>query len=114
MKLEDIRRRLLEQRRVLLQQVARVEDNLRWLGTNVEPEMEEEGQEENIARLLSELDDHDRGELEAIDRALARIATGEYGRCTACTQLIPEGRLAALPATDTCLPCAQARERLQS
>jgi DnaK suppressor protein len=114
MKLEDIQRKLWGQRRMLLQQVARVEDNLRWLGTNVEPEPEEEGQEENIARLLARLDDREREELEAIDRALARIETGEYGRCTACGDLIPEGRLEALPAADACLTCAQARERLQS
>ncbi len=99
---------------MLLQQVARVEDNLRWLGTNVEPEMEEEGQEANIARLLARLDDRDRGELAAIDGALARIATGEYGRCTVCGELIPERRLDALPAADMCVTCAQARERLPS
>jgi len=114
MNLEEIRQKLLAQRRVLLQQVARVEDNLRWLGTNAEPEMEEEGQELNAARLLAQLDDHDRVELETIDQALARIETGEYGRCTVCETLIPEGRLQALPATDTCLPCAQERERLRS
>jgi len=114
MKLEDIRRKLWEQRRGLLQQVARVEDNLRWLGTNAGPEIEEEGQEENIARLLTRLDDHDREALEAIEQALARIATGDYGRCAVCGELIPEGRLEALPATDKCLACAQARERLQS
>jgi DnaK suppressor protein len=113
MNLKDIRRRLSVQRRMLLQQVARVEDNLRWLGTNVEPEPEEEGQEENIARLLTRLDDRERAELEAIDHALGRIETGEYGRCMACGELIPEARLEALPATDTCVTCAQARERLQ-
>jgi len=114
MKLEDIRQKLLAQRRVLLQQVARVEDNLRWLATDAGPEIEEEGQEENIARLLARLDDHDREELEAIEQALARMATGEYGRCAVCGELIPEARLQALPATDKCLTCAQARERLQS
>jgi DnaK suppressor protein len=114
MKIEDIRQRLKGQRRALLQQVAQVEDNLRWLDTNVEPEIEEEGQEANIARLLERLDDRERAELDEIDRALARIETGEYGRCTVCAQLIPEGRLEALPATEACLECAQARERLQS
>jgi DnaK suppressor protein len=111
MNIDDIRKRLLGQRRALLQQVARVEDNLRWLDTNVEPEVEEEGQEANIARLLARLDDREREELDEIDRALARIETGEYGRCTLCGQLIPEGRLDALPATDACLACAQTRER---
>src|SRR5262245_60658374 len=114
MKLDEIRQKLWAKRRVLMQQVARVEDNLRWLGTNVEPEMEEEGQEENIARLLARLDDQERAELEAIDRALARIETGEYGRCSVCGELIPEARLEALLVADACLPCAQERERLPS
>jgi DnaK suppressor protein len=114
MKLEDIRRKLLTQRRALLQQVVQVEDNLRWLGTNVEPEMEEEGQEENIARLLTRLDDREREELEAIDQALARIETADYGRCTLCGKLISEGRLLALPIATTCVECAQGRERPRS
>ena len=114
MNLEDIRRKLTTRRRALLQQVERVEDNLRWLGTNVEPEMEEEGQEENIARLLTRLDDREREELEAIDGALARIAIGEYGRCTECGELIPQGRLEALPTATTCIHCAPRHERPRS
>jgi len=113
MRLEDIRRRLWEQRRMLLRHVARVEDNLRWLDANVGAELEEEGQEENIARLLARLDDHDREELDAIEQALGRLATGEYGRCAICGELIPEGRLEALPATDTCVACAEAKEYQQ-
>ena len=114
MKLEDMRRKLQGQRRALLQQVVRVEDNLRWLDTDVESEIMEEGQEANLARLLARLDDRDRAELEAIDRALGRIEIGDYGRCAACGTLIPESRLAALPAAESCLACAQERERLHS
>ena len=116
MKLEDIRRKLSEQRRTLLQQVARVEDNLRWLDTNVEPEIEEEGQEENIARLLARLDDREREELEAIDRALARIETGEYGRCTVMRAAHPRrtpGSAARRP-TPVCLRASAGRPAVVS
>jgi len=106
-----IQRALLARRRELFETVARVEDDLRWLDTNVEPEVAEEGQEENIARLLARLDDRGTAEIEDIDAALARIATGDYGRCESCAAPIPAARLEALPTALTCVECAAARER---
>lgn len=38
-----------------------------------------------------------RQRLEAIDKALARIANGSYGKCINCGRPIPEERLQALP-----------------
>lgn len=108
---DELQQKLLEQRRALFRQVARVEEDLRWLDTNVEPEIEDESQEENIARLLARLDDRGKAEIEAIDRALTRIASGDYGRCAACGRLIPEDRLRALPTAEMCLPCTKDRER---
>jgi DnaK suppressor protein len=40
-----------------------------------------------------------------IDRALARIAAGTYGRCEDCGGPIPIERLEALPATPVCVVC---------
>ncbi len=104
----QLRARLVERRRVLFEQVAHVEDDLRWLDSNVEPESVEEGQEQNIARLLARLDDMGKAEIEAIDRALVRIARGDYGRCISCGTPIPVERLEALPAAEECVPCARA------
>ena len=109
--IDDIRERLLERRATLFRTVAHVEDDLRWLDTNVEPEVVEEGQEENIARLLARLDDRGKAEIEAIDVALARIATGDYGRCDACGKPIPAARLDAMPTAVVCVSCAAALER---
>jgi RNA polymerase-binding transcription factor len=105
--IEAIRRQLYQRRRHLLERVAQVEDDLRWLNTNVEPEMEEEGQEENVARLLARLDDREQGEIRAINTALARIATGDYGWCSVCRDLIPAARLEAVPTADRCVSCAE-------
>jgi RNA polymerase-binding protein DksA len=104
---ERIREGLLARRHALIEQVAHVEDDLRWLDTNVEPEMVEEGQEETLARLLTRLDDHDRSEVDDIDRALNRISGGTYGVCTACGKAIPVRRLEALPTADRCVACAE-------
>jgi len=114
LQINDVRRRLLERRAALFRTVAHVEDDLRWLDTNVEPEVEEEGQEQNIARLLARLDDRGKAEIEAIDAALARIATGDYGRCDACGKAIPSARLEAMPTAVVCVQCAEARERGRS
>jgi DnaK suppressor protein len=111
MDLDAMRNRLLERRREIFEAVAQVEDDLRWLDTNIEPEIEEEGQEENIARLLARLDDRGKAEIDAIDRALGRIASGDYGRCATCGEVIPEGRLRALPTAELCVPCAEAAAR---
>jgi DnaK suppressor protein len=108
---ERFRQRLLAQRQDLFRRVARAEDDLHWLDVNVEPEVEEEGQEENIARLLARLDERGKAEIEAIDRALARIDAGDYGRCVACGRLIPQPRLEALPTAERCVQCAAEKER---
>lgn len=108
---DDFREALLAQRRALLRRVADTEEDLRWLDTHVARETTEEGQEEAIARLLVRLDERGRAELDAIDAALARIATGDYGRCQTCGEPIPEERLRIVPATCHCLRCEERAER---
>ncbi len=52
-----------------------------------------------------------RRDLDAIDRAVQRLAAGRYGRCLRCGEPIPLERLDALPTAETCLPCATSRRR---
>lgn len=108
---DELRRALLAERRLVLERVTRAEEDLQWLDHNVESEVQEEGQEASIARLLARLDDRGRAQIEAIDRALGRIASGEYGGCEQCGSSISVERLRALPATPTCGPCAVGLER---
>lgn len=46
-----------------------------------------------------------------IDSALARLDAGSYGRCTVCGEVIPAGRLAAVPWAELCVPCSGRRGR---
>ena len=46
-----------------------------------------------------------------IDRAVARIDAGSYGRCERCGQEIPEERLDAVPYATLCVTCKQLEER---
>jgi DnaK suppressor protein len=48
-----------------------------------------------------------RRELAALDRAAGRVAEGAYGVCSGCGADIGGVRLAALPAAETCIACAQ-------
>ena len=109
--IDELRDRLLRQRQNLLRQVSQMEGDLRSLETHVLAEMEEESQEENLARVLARLDERGNAEIEVIDRALERIDTGDYGRCEECDEDIPLARLKALPTATTCVTCAEARER---
>ena len=52
-----------------------------------------------------------RDDLEALDRAAARLAAGTYGRCGRCGGPIAPERLDALPAAETCIACATMRRR---
>lgn len=52
-----------------------------------------------------------REEIEALDRAAARLTAGTYGRCLRCGAAVAEERLDALPATETCIACASTRRR---
>jgi RNA polymerase-binding transcription factor DksA len=55
-----------------------------------------------VAALLSNAEQH----LLHLDAALARIEDGSFGTCDQCGLPIPEERLAARPATTTCVRCA--------
>jgi DnaK suppressor protein len=101
-----IRERLLAERRALVAKVAEVDDNLHWLEANAD-EYEAQAQAENIVRALGgRLDDKGRAHLDAIGRALVRIAAGQYGRCAECGTDIPHEHLAQTPTMENCPQCA--------
>jgi RNA polymerase-binding transcription factor len=60
---------------------------------------------QHAAALLSQAREH----LAQIDAALLRLAGGRYGRCERCGRPIGAERLAARPATTTCIGCASRR-----
>ena len=59
---------------------------------------------QHVAALVSQAQEH----LARIDAALARLEDGSYGVCSGCGQPIGPGRLAARPASVTCVRCAAA------
>ncbi|MFA4947722.1 MAG: TraR/DksA family transcriptional regulator [Candidatus Krumholzibacteriia bacterium] len=51
--------------------------------------------------------------LKAIEIALTRIESGEYGQCLECLDLISDKRLEAVPAAELCINCKDKKEKLE-
>jgi len=110
LQVNDIRKKLLTQRRELFRQATQTEAELLWLQSDIESEVEERGQEETMVRLLDRLDGRAKAEIEEIDRALFKLGAEQYGRCEQCGTAIPQSRLEAVPATAMCMACDQTAE----
>ena len=53
------------------------------------------------------LEEDARDQLHQVEKALARIESGEYGRCEICGKEIPVERLEAVPWTTLCIDDAR-------
>jgi DnaK suppressor protein len=67
--------------------------------------------EERDREISMILNDRERGKLQAIEEAAARLDEGTYGMCETCESEIAEGRLDAMPFTRLCVTCQADRER---
>ncbi len=63
------------------------------------------------AELQSQMAEVESRELVQIDRAIAKIRSGEYGRCETCERPIAPMRLKYLPYATDCIVCARKEER---
>jgi RNA polymerase-binding transcription factor DksA len=112
---EDITELLAAERAGTLQRLSGLERELAGIiessdSANTDDEHDPEGatiafERQHTAALLSQARQH----LAEIDAATARVAAGSYGRCERCGQPIGAARLAARPATTTCITCASHR-----
>lgn len=77
------------------------------------PELEpsEEAARRAGALLLAGLEGRERRELDEIEAAIARLATGGFGLCETCGGAIPLSRLRAVPWARHCLTCQREEER---
>jgi DnaK suppressor protein len=78
--------------------------------TNADDEHDPEGstiahERARSTALLADAQSH----LNDLDRALVRLADGNYSTCEKCQRTIPAERLEALPACRTCIECAGSR-----
>lgn len=71
--------------------------------------------DESVADMLADIDaamiDRQVKEMRDIEAALARIKSGEYGKCVDCGVNIPHNRLLAYPTAKRCIRCQELREK---
>jgi RNA polymerase-binding transcription factor DksA len=103
----ELAQALRRQRAAVLKQFFDAEADLRAIGEDREPELEERAQEERAARVLASLDDRSLREITEIHSALQRIIDGTYGKCLDCGRDIPRARLQAVPSAGSCVECAR-------
>ena len=80
----------------------RLNDEARLILSEHDIEAEETAQKEAIADVLATLDETEQKEIQAINRALARMELGEFGPCEVCGKEIEVERLEAIPWTSVC------------
>lgn len=115
-KLAEVKKRLLERKRHLWQEVKeRLKNNI---GNGYQEMLAAARDEEDQASvsLLAEtqltLLGPKRQELEAIEEALLRLEGGTYGLCESCGQPIEPRRLEVMPETPFCRNCMSLKEKL--
>jgi RNA polymerase-binding transcription factor DksA len=96
-----IRERLLKKRDEVFE-AHRLSDEARLVLSEHDIEPEDTAQKENIANVLTILDEMEQKEIQDINRALARIEFGEFGACEVCGKEIEAERLETIPQ-DICL-----------
>jgi RNA polymerase-binding transcription factor DksA len=94
---------LLARQAALLSRIGGISDEL---GSHQEKDWEEIAIEREGEEVLETLGVEAQTELRAIKAALARIETGDYGRCQVCGSHISAARLDILPDTPFCKDCA--------
>jgi len=96
-----IRGRLIKKRDEVFD-AHRLSEDARLILSEHDIEPEETAQKGAIANVLATVDEQAQKEIQAINRALARMELGEYGSCEVCGKEIEMERLEVIPWTSVC------------
>jgi DnaK suppressor protein len=107
--IRKIRERLVRRRDEIFG-IHKLSEEARLILSEPDIEPEETAQKQAIADVLEVLDEQEEKEIMAINDALARMETGEYGSCEVCGKTIPVERLEAIPWTTVCSADAEQNE----
>ncbi len=103
-KFSNIKEALTDRRTRLAELLGRVEVSAR---RRFDKSLEEQAIQRENEEILTHIDDSLNLEFLQIERALARLESGEYGFCENCGGQIAMNRLEAIPQTSFCLKCAE-------
>jgi len=93
-----------------LQQAARPSETANGLHVEQEPDPVDDAQSQSLRELAVHIMNTDWQVQKAIEVALNRIESGEYGLCEECDEPIILRRLKALPWATRCVACQEESE----
>lgn len=99
----DLERRLKQ----LQERAHELEEHWHSVGKEDRADWEETAQMREGDGVANALEDHVLEEIESIQRAIARLDSGDYGNCIECDDAIGINRMRAIPTATLCLRCAQ-------
>ena len=100
-------RKLLEAKRLeVLERQERIARHTRHREEPLPADFAEQAVELENGETLIALDHGLEAELKKIDRAMARIESGDYAYCQSCGEEIGDARLDAVPVSVLCIDCA--------
>jgi len=107
-----LRELLLHRRKEIFNRVRELESDWDSLAER-DIELEEEAQKADLSSLFNLLDELGKEEIEEIDLALSKMASGNYGICESCQKQISLKRLKAFPEARLCSKCMRKYEEKQ-
>jgi DnaK suppressor protein len=114
---DALKRRLLVERDRLEREIAELDADL---SESLEDSSEESPYDQHMAETAAvtldreidlTLEENARASISQIDRALAKLENGSYGRCDKCGKPISEDRLRVAPFATLCIDCKRLEER---
>ncbi len=107
---KDIQTKLITMRDELTQRLSQIEHDRRHVDGPLDADSGERAVEMENDDVLDALDASIINELKAVNKAIARIESGNYGTCSGCGEDIAPQRLEAIPFADLCVNCASSQE----
>lgn len=104
--IKKMKKRLVEERSVIINSLMEKDNNI-----DADGDETDEIQANLFIFLNEKLTSKQKGYINAINKALAKIESGDYGTCEDCDENIFEKRLEFNPCFTTCVKCSEIREK---
>ncbi len=102
-----VRDRLLKRREELRQRASEASADLRHEADPLSADFAEQVTQRENDDVLGAISHSAQEELQQVEAALRRLASGRYSTCAVCGEDIEPERLDAVPYTDRCRSCAE-------
>ena len=107
METDAVRERLIKRREELRQRASDASADLRHEADPLSADFAEQVTQRENDDVLGAISHSAHAELQQVESALRRLASGRYSTCSGCGEDIEPERLAAVPYTDRCRSCAE-------